>query len=272
MMNYVGKTLVYVNLLLSVFLLAWATAIYFQKVDWGWKEPRKELGERVPSEFDKRAALLQDALRMKAQVVGSPAEEKRPATGIFAQEQMVAYLQVRLPRNHLDYEQILAAVQSSPKQIAPAIQRLKIDKGVVAVDPSTLQPIFAGNVTFTDENKRTTNVDQSYDTYRVQQRQVGSQIKTVSDAIAKLIEDQAKVTVKLDGSKGEGKESRPGLFDLLEQEHKLQWQVKGEIGYVRPRWVRELVDSQLLLERHDSLQSRLEELKAFFRGRPMAGE
>ena len=50
--NKIGKTLVFLNLVLSLMALTWAGAIFLQQVDWGWKEPRKEIDGRVPSEID----------------------------------------------------------------------------------------------------------------------------------------------------------------------------------------------------------------------------
>jgi hypothetical protein len=269
MINYLGKTLVFVNLLLSVALLAWAVGIYTQKVDWGWKEPRKELGERVPSEIDKRLVAWKEAQRVKAAVVGtSDPEGKKAPTGIAAEERNLRRYQFLLPSNHLAYDVELKRLASVPGQIE--IKRLDIDKGKLKVNEANLLPVFDGNVTYTDPSKKTLAVDQSYDTYRAHLRDIGQQIDAVTVAIKEQIKQEENLTRKLNGGKAEGKEGRPGLYDLLLHEGKVQDELKKETAYVRPRWVRELVDVQLLLERREGLQERLDQLKAYLTGRPVA--
>ena len=41
--NSLGKLLVLINLAASVLFMTFAGAIFLQKVDWGWKEPRKDI-------------------------------------------------------------------------------------------------------------------------------------------------------------------------------------------------------------------------------------
>jgi hypothetical protein len=258
-MNYVGKTLVFLNLLLGVFFLSWAGAIYLNKIDWGSKDPRKYLdSERIPSEFDKRAVLLQEALK----------DRKRADDAVAAVHTQLARWQVQMPVNHRFYNEELARLESSEQPID--LQRVKIVKGVVAVDKD-LRPILEGKVTFTDAANKTMDVNKSYVSYRVDLRKVLDDIDTTTAATKGLLEKQEDLTKRLNGTQDEaGKTIRPGLYKLLEHEFHTQQDLKSEMGYLRPLWVRELVDAQLLLERRQGLEARMKELKAAQAARPVA--
>ena len=63
--------------------------------------------------------------------------------------------------------------------------------------------------------------------------------------------------VKLNGAV-----KQPGWYYLMEAEAKAQTELKKELQYLQPLWVKELVDSQLLVSRREILLRRLEELGA----------
>src|SRR5205807_10367081 len=92
-MNRIGKGLVLVNTAASLVALAWAAGVFFQFTDWGWKEPRSELGLRIPSEYDKRTATFKEAV--KARDMALPALQPAWASLREAEE--------RFPQNHLFY-------------------------------------------------------------------------------------------------------------------------------------------------------------------------
>jgi hypothetical protein len=262
-MNYLGKGLVLVNFLCSVCLLAWAGAIYAQKLDWGWKDPRKYLDERVPSEFDKRAAMVREALRGR----------DRAAAEVAAAQKDVSRYQDMLPRNHLWYNAELARLESADEDIE--VLQVKTDKGQLVLDKQ-LRPMLDKKVTFTDGEaddpaKKTTEVNRSFVRYRADLDKVRKASSAVTQNIKEQIEKQADLTVRLNGEKDDmGKVVKVGLYGLMEEETRTQDQLQKEMSYLRPLWVRELVDAQLLLERRMGLEARLRELKARLEGRPVA--
>src|SRR5437764_1104207 len=106
-MNRIGKGLVLVHTAISIVALSWAAGLLLQFMDWGWKEPRSELGLRIPSEYDKRAAAFKEAVKARdaAFVTIKPARlALREAEERFGQ-------------NHLFYNQELTRLYSSTEPI-----------------------------------------------------------------------------------------------------------------------------------------------------------
>jgi hypothetical protein len=254
-MNYLGKSLVLVNLLLSVFFLAWAAAVYTQRVDWGWKDPRKTVSaELVPSEIDKRQALVKELLPVAVRADQRLDDEKK-RQGLITEA--IGWGKV-LVANHEWYNKELARLQSAPGKIE--IKQVQVDKGQVVLEPPMYRPVLDKKVTYTDADKKTTDVDKSFDSYRIDLRKVRDSIDTVMVGIQKWVEKQKDLTARLNGAGDDA--GKPGLYTLLQRETEAQEEIKKEISYLRPMWVRELVDAQLLLERQDGLRARLTELKA----------
>jgi hypothetical protein len=262
-MNYVGKALVLVNLGLSVLFLVIAAALFLRGVDWGRKEPRTSpTGELVPPEIDKRTALIKEV---------GPAVLRAQAAAAQEQKRLAATRAV-LVANHEWYEQQLRAVAEAPSPVRqipgadPGLFYLKYDKDRLVTDPGTERPELdpARPVSFTDPDKKVMRLDKSIAGYRGDLRTARGQIEEALADTRKWLKKQEEVTVRLDGTKDEasGAVIRPGLELLLRHEHDVQQDIKGEIVYLRPLWVRELVDAQLLLDRQEGLRARLAELKA----------
>ena len=74
MWNNIAKTLVFVQVGLSLLAMTWAASLYFLATDWGMAKPRLEGTERVPSELDKRVAATKQAFQARDMVV--PGVEK----------------------------------------------------------------------------------------------------------------------------------------------------------------------------------------------------
>jgi hypothetical protein len=263
MMNYVGKTLVLSTLMLSGFFAAWAGAIYTQRLDWGWKDPRKHIsGDRIPSEIDKRTALIQELLPIRD-------EEDRTLDG-YTDEQTkqqkqrsllsdVIGLQALLAANHHYYAEQLAALESAPGKIE--IKEIAFGKNGVSLD-NYLRPVWGNPVTYTDADKKTTPLDKSYARYRADLKEVQSEQNKTITQTNDWIARQKVLTEKLNGTTDEaGKEILPGLYGLLHHETVIQEKLKKERAYLQPLWVRELVNAQLLLERQEGLRARMAELK-----------
>jgi hypothetical protein len=287
-MNFIGKALVFLNLLLAVFFMTWAAGIYLNRVDWGWKDPRKHLdSDRIPSEIDKRVALLQQALSDRDRALSERYQglEKEKADqqkvedykkamqtgqmlpgGVLDAANDLALYQAVLWDNHRQYNEQLRQLESST---APKIdiRQVKIDKGVIALNPEKLgQPVFGDKVTFTDVNapkgSQVKDLNKSYESYRGDLKKVQDDIDTTVASTKSWVEKQQTLTQRLNGTKDEaGKTVKVGLYQLLDHEFEVQQQLRKEMTYLRPLWVRELVDAQLLLERRQGLQERLKELQ-----------
>src|SRR5204862_250378 len=96
--------LVFVHTALSLLVLTAAAGIYFQFIDWGWKEARKQVDVRIASEYDKRlAAYNQVALAANLAKSNLP-----PAQAALAAAQK------SFADNHLFYVSELQRLRSEP--------------------------------------------------------------------------------------------------------------------------------------------------------------
>jgi len=244
MINHLGKGLVLVTTAVSGVFLAWAIAVYTQTIDWGWKDPRKELGERIPSEIDKRTAAVKDALAFKA----------RAQAGVVNAAEGLAVAEKDYPHNVLLYRDKLAELRADPGKIK--VVELKYDKNGVLVrnaPRATAEPAFETVVP---------GAEKSSAGYLAELKKVQADLDALTAEIKDLTEKEKELTVNLNGKKDEdGKVVKVGMYELLEKEKKTQEQVKVESEYLQPLWVRELVDAQLLLARMGRLDQRLAELK-----------
>jgi hypothetical protein len=243
MINYLGKGLVLVTVAVSGLFLAWTLAIFTQTVDWGWKDPRKGLGERMPSEIDKRIAAVKEALRFKAR---AEAVAKSAGDALVAAEQ-------DFPSNVLSYQAKLKELREAPGKIK--VVELKLDKGVLAraSKRATAGPVYENVVP---------GAEKSTAGYFVDLKKIQVAMDAATTEIKDLTEKEKELTENLNGKKDEtGKAVKVGMYELLEREKKTQEQLKAEAEYLQPLWVRELVDAQLLIARMGRLDQRLEELK-----------
>jgi hypothetical protein len=262
-MNYLGKGLVFLNLLVSLFLFTWSGTIYLQAVDWGWKDPRQRLdGELVASEIDKRTALIKELLRLQSRADLRLTDTSDPKTQQLLPGLITTWISYQrlLAANHLWYQEKLAELASAPGNIQ--VLYPKYDKiGGLALDAAG-RPIFDRPATLrtpTGEVK----LEKSYAVLRNERAKLLKEIDQVQVNIRQWVEKQKELTVKLNGTQdAAGKEILPGLYALLARENDIQSRLKEEKNYLEPLWINELVNAQLLLERQASLRVRLAELQA----------
>lgn len=259
MINNLGKILVLLNLAISGLFLAFALGIFTNTIDWGWKEPRKVVDERIPSELDKRMAALDQANREREYAKKRVLQAQRNRLGV----------EPVWPENKLWYTRRLDSLLSTaPLQDDPFFQngipKLVIQNGQPELDKSG-RPKTAEPWEFVDPADKTRKVvlQKSLPGYLKEIGDLQQEIINLNQDIKQLIEKQKVITLALGGEVDENlkKKIRPGLYDLLDQESELQKQVKREIETIRPLWVQKLVDAELLLNRRNRLQLRLEELK-----------
>jgi hypothetical protein len=260
MINNLGKGLVLVTLAVSGLFLAWTIAVFLQSTDWGWKDPRKDLGERIPSEIDKRMAALNEAIKFGA----------RAKASAKSAEDTLALAQKDFPRNVLLYQSKLKELRSGEGKIN--VMELKYDNGVLVRDPKSPQvgdPKSARATAGPVFDPVVPGAEKSALGYYADFKKVQAAIAATSVEIQKLTEKEKEMTVNLIGQKDEdGKLVKAGMYELLEKEKKTQEQVKEEMEYLQPLWVQGLMDAQKLLARMGGLDQRLIELKRPAPGRP----
>jgi hypothetical protein len=83
-------------------------------------------------------------------------------------------------------------------------------------------------------------------------------VKNEMDKVAKLMEEEKRLTLEINGKPGEIK----GLRDLLAEEVAVEGNIQDELEYLRPLRYNRQVEAALLLNRQLSLKKRLDELKS----------
>lgn len=238
MYNTLGKTLVFVNLTISLLAMSWAAAIFLQFVDWGWKEPRKYLDERLASEYDKRAAALAEAHR-SAQLI---------LPRVVPAQTSLGDAEKRFPSNHLFYVRKLDRLRNDPA--APIqIKEIKMAGGEAVLDrPVIGQPIFESVAPVTKSRIK----------YLADFKAVQDQIKGVSDQIEKMVKTEQALSLVLSGT-----DKKPGLYRLLDIEKEEQDRIKSEKEYVEPLWVSALREVDTYKVRQKRLETTLDKLRKF---------
>jgi hypothetical protein len=239
MINILGKTLVFLTLAGALFGLTWALGIYFQKVDWGWKEPRKELDQRVASEIDKRIAANDQALRAIELVM--PAVPRAQDKLLTAQKQF--------PQNHLFYVAELKRLREGPDPLD--VKAVQYDGGVLKLDTPVIgKPVLAEQV----------EVAKSRDGLEVDLASVMKGIEKSSQEIAGWIAKEKDLTFKLTGRDDTDKIGKTGLYTLLEEETKALNQARFEKDYLEPLTVRAMQQAQTQRQRKQRLQATLDRI------------
>ncbi len=243
MMNRIGKGLVLAHTAISLLALSWAAGLYVQFTDWGWKEPRTNLGYRVPSEYDKRAASFKEAVKARDMVM--PVLQPAQASLLKAE--------TSLANNHLYYNEALARLSGATEPIA--VKAIK-KEGATALDtPIIGKPVL--------EDKAIEGITKSYQSYLADLKNIGESIKSEIGDINKWTEAAQKVTFELNGKDATGKKvpNFLGIYDLLDLEKKAQDQALAEKDYLEPVWTRSLQESQGYRERREQLEEYLDRLR-----------
>jgi hypothetical protein len=226
MINIIGKTLVVIHVALSVLAMTWAAALLLQFVDWGWKQPRLDVNERVPSELDKRTAAVNEAVRAQKMALAPVKKSKEDLFGAMS----------RYAQNHLYYRNELEKLRSYQGDAALVVKEPLTNQNVEGVDKSivqyekVLQGLQADNDKLVKENR---------------------------DWTAKA----QQITMQLGGLDETGKKVKVGLYDLLENEAQMQARIRFEKDYIQPQWAEALEQAQQFRERREGLQRALDRLQ-----------
>lgn len=255
MINLIGKTLVIFNAALSVIFLTFALGVFTNRIDWGWKEPRLELGQRVPSEIDKRTAAVKLFLRHREMV------EKAVDA---AQMELTAH-ELNWAAYHLEYANLLDMIRSGKGDLD--IKAIKMDrkKGELIFDPA--QPGKAqvdGPVFYEPKIGPKVQVKNSFETLDQVLQGIQKQLDDMAKEVGIEADKMTKMAELIDGKYNPAKDKKikPGIYDLLEHQKDVHKQLKREMEELEPLWVRKLVEAQLLVTRKQELEARLKELKA----------
>jgi hypothetical protein len=239
--------------------------MYLTDYDFGWKEPRRlyndppgkkdENNVLVPSDFDKAEAAMRKMERYK--------EDELYQLGMA--QQKLAKAEPWLGKNHVLGMDILDKLENGTGTFE--IPDLEFDeKGYLVVDEEApngwgfpkLAPV-----------KRQNEINKSYSTYHKELRDLDNKIDDAQKILVGILTQEETISKRLIGEmtkdgdpirNEDGSIKTPGWHYLKELEKAAQQQLKKEIDYLQPLWLKELVDAQLVVASRDRLLRRLEEL------------
>ena len=254
MMNFIGKGLVLIHTLLSLAGLVLAFVIWFEFIDWGRAEPRVSRGEsaksgskeqRIVSEYDKAVAVAKEgeASRNLAVPLMAPAEKAL---------QEVA---PRFPDNHLFYIAELKKIREAPGEI----EVLAIPDGAPTDAPG--QP-YGKPV----PSVKIAGLTKSLKTYRDALKVEADKHKDLELDVQKWATLDAATSIKLTGKDADGKKQH-GLYELVDEEFKLQQRLREEREYLTPFWAAAIEEARRFDVRHSGLKKTLEGLETALKAR-----
>lgn len=238
MLNYLGKLFVLIHTLLSVVAMTWALGLFLDLTDWGWKEPRQELEGKIASEYDKSAAALKQAVRVRDLVY--PAV--KPARDALRDAES------QFPQNHLFYVQELKKLRDSTDPIE--VRELKTEpdpKGKV-----TGKPVF---------DAKLEGLDKSLVAYAMELQTAKEEAVKVEEEITDVLKETQKVTFQLTGKDDSGKQVTYGLYDLVDAEYKALTRARQEKDELKPIWAQSLEEARLYTVRRNALEQRVRQLE-----------
>ena len=250
MMNQIGKGLVLLNVGLCVVLMVWATFIYLQFDDTGWKEPMKvwetkDTGYRVPSKLDKRIVALHQLYR----------DKERDLPGIKPAIDALRDAMERFPKNHLFYAATLEEIRNKDGDIAP--KALTWENGELALEAKNKQgkPAMTAPIT---------GIDKSIKTYNQQLKDILKEISDIMPVNRDLSEKCDAITAQLLGTKEKGATVNIGLYEILENEKTHQDKIAAEKDQVIPLYV----DAQRRVEGYQDRRRGMERTLVPFEKEP----
>lgn len=244
-MTRVAKLLVFVNLFLSLLFATWALAVYSNRIDWG----------RKPASADRAAGELSRRLEEIDRLGGGSKEGARQRAEVRWQRarKILQDRDVERARNQAWYADQLLALETGTdtrgRPVTPPVQNLVYEQGQVRFDPATgfpqLQPV-ADKAGQPLASRR--HLEQEYQATQ-------GQIKQVMKALEGLVQQERQLTAVVTGD-GQQK----GLRGRLAQEQAETEKALGEQDYLKPLLYNRQVEAQLLQQRQQALQERLNQV------------
>jgi hypothetical protein len=242
-MTAFGKLLVFLNLAFSFFLMSWAMAVYTNRIDFS---NTKGTGEQAAGEFFKRAAVVENLWEgvRPAQV------NWRNARAAIADKDAHQVTEWAFYHVEIDHNRSKAVAANPVRWVVFAEaddDRLGIKKGQVALDPKTLLPLMA------PAKDRNGNPMPALAFLNIDLEKTMASIDQVQEKHEKQIKEAIALTEQLIGPKG--------LQQRLIDEKQKRKDVLDEEKLVRPLLINTVVESELILKRHNQLVRRIDELK-----------
>lgn len=235
-MTWLGKILVFVNLVLSLAMAAWAFGLYTGRVDWSGKK-----GKTPDDPNTGQLARKQDAWRQAGDTLAT-AEGRFKANAPFLRR-----VEQQRPALAQFYARELEHLRSGAS--------LKDPVRVVDVKDTRVQLQADGSPRMVPFKTR---AGQPLGSVRYYEDELKAAHSALLEAIAqrdRLVQQDTKLTERLIGDKG--------LRQLVFNEEEVkQKRVLAEQQNLEPLLVNVQVESDLLLKRQKALKARIEELKA----------
>jgi hypothetical protein len=246
-MTRFGKILVMLTVVFSFLFLGLSAAVYLNSPNWGWdpKHARKEFGQPIPSELDKRKPIITQLGQVKSRAVVAWNDGSKKLADI---ERAIPIYQYR-------YAEELARIRASADAINP--------KALVELPPKDMwKDPRTGKLVF--EFGETSN---SYLKYLGQLKTLLGEIQAKRTEVEAAIKEEQKVTEELNG-KMEGGKLEKGLYALMGLEEEVRRRAEEELEDLKPIYYEEQLHSQSLLRRQAALNARIEELKTTSKTKP----
>jgi hypothetical protein len=237
MMNKLGKGLILLHVTLCVLLMTWAAGLFLKFYDIGWKEPKKDLTFYIPSEIDQRVAAYYSVLRAKDAVTGPI----KPAQDAWFEASN------KYPENHEFYRKELERLRTAKDPIEIKTFEVK-DTGIVTDTPGKPlgKPVLSQPVD---------GIDKSQEKLYAEMAESKAKLEELTKEIQTQIAKNASIDEKL---KGTG--DKPGIYQLLDEEAKIQEAIRFEREYLQPLWAGALEEARLFTERYERLKGTLDRL------------
>jgi hypothetical protein len=238
-MSVLGKLLVLIIAAFSLICCLFGVGIYTYSINWGWQEKfnRSEFGTKVASELKKR----QDAIKELGE------GRKRAEAGWLPARTLMVNTEANIARDQLNFVEEMERVRKGPDLTVAQLAKKK--PWLMEKQKRTGKALFEGDI------------GKSYDSLVGEVNGVRKQMAKVRKDIQGVLDEETTLTEELIGKKDEAGKRQKGLYALVILEQEVQRRATEELGDLKPLYYQELVDSQTLLHRQESLQFRLRQLE-----------
>jgi len=238
-----GKILVFANLVLALCFLGIGIGVTTNRVDWpGTMKtgPAGEIKAGIAQKSEEITKLQQAASQALGRWVPTLPE--------------LLKLEKDQPQKEKWYRDQLSILQTGKdtdgKAYQGRVRNLVYKGGELQKDPKTglplLEPMPPVPIELKPISEMTTLLAQTQDA-----------VKNEMENVAKLMKEEGRLTLEINGKAGDPK----GLRDLLAEEIAVEKNIQDELEYLRPLRYNRQVEAALLLNRQLSLKKRLNELK-----------
>jgi hypothetical protein len=253
-MTLLGKILVFINVALSFLMLAWAAALYTNRIDWSnnpakGDQPAGLLKAREDRVKDANASVNLANTRWREALRGNEKDKRPGHEGLLAWEK-------RRADDRVWYEEVVKAAGSGPdgKGEKVGIKRVAIKDGRPIPDPAN-----SNRPMLVDAERRKIAEEPRgeplycYDWYVKELARLTTEIQNAEVEQQKLAKEEETLTEQVIGPKGLRQQ-------IVDEQIKLA-RVIEELKDVEDRQTNSRVDTELLLQRRAQLERRIEELK-----------